>query len=204
MITMSFRSVALSAALLASAAVLPACASANAHTHTQQPAAVAAAPVAATITEQDVIAAQNAWGQALVQIATTYDTQGLEAARTLAGQVIDSAYGYNLGPVLFKPTLTIAPQTFRTTREGALAYFVGNDPAFPNDTGFALKGWRSYEIINAAIFIEGDVAISMGNVRLTDSAGNVTVVDKTWGWTRDANGQMRIVLHHSSLPHQAS
>ena len=40
-------------------------------------------------------------------------------------------YGYQFGPVLFKPTLTAAPQTFRTTRDGALAYFVGGDPNYP-------------------------------------------------------------------------
>lgn len=154
------------------------------------------------ITQEEVIAAQNAWGDALVGIATEYDTNGLDAARRAAEAAIDSAYGYDLGPVLFKPTLTVAPQTFRTTREGALAYFVGNDPEFARDTGFALRGWRSYQIENAAIYIHGDVAITMGNVRLTDRDGNVTVVDKTWGFQRDENGRLRIVLHHSSLPHQ--
>ncbi len=158
----------------------------------------------APITQDQVVAAQNAWGAALVQISTTYDSAGLEAATKTAEAVIDSAYGYSLGPVLFKPTLTVAPQTFRVTREGALAYFVGGNRKFANDTGFALKHWRSYQIENAALFMDGDVAISMGNVRLTDRDGNVTVVDKTWGWKRDIDGKLRIVLHHSSLPYQPS
>lgn len=55
-----------------------------------------------------------------------------------ASAVLDAAYGYNIGPVLFKPTLTVVPQTFRPTKEGALAYFVGSDKDFPNDSGFAL------------------------------------------------------------------
>merc|ERR1711992_523340 len=93
------------------------------------------------ISEQESLAAQRAWGDALVSISTTYDSQGLAAAKALAEEVIDSAYGYNYGPVLFKPTLTTGSQTFRTTRAGALAYFVGGDKAFPNDKGFALKGW---------------------------------------------------------------
>jgi hypothetical protein len=71
----------------------------------------------------------------------------------------------------------------------------------PKDTGFALKHWRKYEIQNAALFMDGDVAISMGNVRITDRDGNVTVVDKTWGWKRGTDGNLRIVLHHSSLPY---
>ena len=104
------------------------------------------------------------------------------------GQVLDSAYAYDMGPVLFKPTLTVAPQTFRTSRDGALAYFVGGDKAFPNDSGFALKGWRKCEAKNAGIVITGNSAISMGNVSMWDTKGNMTMVDKTWGWTRGATG----------------
>ena len=112
----------------------------------------AAAPVVITaatyapITVTEVEAAQKAWGDALVAISTEYDTKGLPAAKRLAEQVLDTAYAYNLGPVLFKPTLTMAPQTFRTTRDGALAYFVGGNTAYPNDGGFALKHWRRYQI----------------------------------------------------------
>lgn len=158
----------------------------------------------ATITRDEVIAAQKAWGEALVKISTTYETSGNEAARKTAKSVIDSAYGYEMGPVLFKPTLAAPPTTFRTTADGALAYFVGGDQRYPGDSGFALKNWRSYQIENAAIFIDGDVAMSMGNVSLTDRDGKVTTVDKTWGYKRDAQGNLRIVLHHSSLPYAAN
>lgn len=152
------------------------------------------------ITESEVLAAQKAWGEALVSISTTYERQGHSAAKQLAEKVIDSAYGYKYGPVLFKPTLTVAPQTFRTTRDGALAYFVGGDPAFPKDTGFALKGWRNVEIKNAAIYIAGDVATTMGNVMITDKTGKVTTVDKTWKFRKTDDGRLVIVVHHSSLP----
>lgn len=161
------------------------------------------AAAAAPITVEEVIAAQNAWGNALVAIATEYDRNGQPAARALAEQVIDSAYGYNLGPVAFKPTLANGPTTFRATRAGALSYFVGGDPEFPGDSGFALKGWRSFQIDNAVIVLNGASAISMGNVSVTDSNGVVTTVDKTWGYVRDREGRLRIVLHHSSLPYSA-
>ncbi len=153
------------------------------------------------ITEEEVLAAQRAWGDALVAISTTYETKGIEAARALAEEVIDKAYGYQFGAVLFKPTLTLHPQTFRTTRAGALAYFVGGDPAFPVDKGFALKGWRKVEIKNTGIFISGDTATTMGNVILTDKDGKVVTVDKTWQFLKDDNGNLRIILHHSSLPY---
>ncbi|MBD1211510.1 MAG: hypothetical protein H9534_01910, partial [Dolichospermum circinale Clear-D4] len=121
-----------------------------------------------SITESEVLAAQKAWGNALVNISTTYDQEGIAAARTLAEKVIDELYAYQWGLVLFKPTLTTGDQTFRTTHKGALSYFVGGDSSFPQDTGFALKGWRKVEIRNAGIFIDGNTATTMGNVDITD------------------------------------
>ncbi len=123
------------------------------------------------------------------------------AAQALAEKVIDSAYGYQMGAVLFKPTLTEVPQTFRTTREGALSYFVGGNPAYPKDTGFALKGWTKCEIANAAVFIAGDSANTIGNVMFTGKDGKVTTVDKSWAFVKDDAGKLRIVVHHSSLPY---
>lgn len=151
------------------------------------------------ITEAEVLAGQRAWCDALVAIAKTGETQGQAAAKALAEKVIDAAYGYQMGAVLFKPTLTVAPQTFRTTRAGALAYFVGGDSAFPKDTGFALKGWTKCEIANSAIFIAGDSATTMGNVSFTGKDGKITTVDKTWKFVKDDAGKLRIVVHHSSL-----
>jgi len=170
--------------------------------------AVSTGPAAAqtvvnqAITEREVVAAQRAWCDALVSISTTHATQGQPAAKALAERVIDAAYGYQMGAVLFKPTLTVAPQTFRTTRAGALAYFVGGDSAFPNDKGFALSGWTKCEATNSAIFIAGTSASTMGNVAITGPNGAVTTVDKTWTFVKDSAGQLRIVVHHSSLPYR--
>jgi hypothetical protein len=165
------------------------------------PANRKAVVVNTNVTEAEVLAAQKAWGDALVAISTTHEQKGQAAAKALAEKVIDEAYGYQMGVVLFKPTLTVAPQTFRTTRAGALAYFVGGDAAFPKDTGFALNGWKKVEIQNAGIFIDGDVATTMGNVMITGKDGKVTTVDKTWKFIKDSNGKLRIVVHHSSLPY---
>lgn len=153
------------------------------------------------VTESEVLAAQKAWCGALVDISNAHASQGQAAAKALAEKVIDAAYGYQLGAVLFKPTLTVAPQTFRTTRAGALAYFVGGDKAFPKDTGFALKGWTKCDVANSAIFIAGDSATTMGNVHITGKDGKVTTVDKTWKFVKDDAGKLRIVVHHSSLPY---
>lgn len=151
------------------------------------------------VSEREVLQAQDGWCKALLAIGAAHATQGQASAKVLAEQVIDSAYGYGSGAVLFKPTLTTNPQTFRVTKAGALAYFVGGDAAYPNDTGFALKGWRQCRAENSAIYLTGNTALSMGKVHFTGADGKVTSVDKTWGYVKDASGALRIVLHHSSL-----
>jgi len=147
-------------------------------------------------------AARDAWGIGLVAIARAFEADGIDGARAVASRVLDEAYGYNLGPVLFKPTMASGEQTFRTTKRGALSYFVGHDPEYPLDGGFGLKGWRDVRSETAASCIEGDVAMWMGQVAMTGKDGQITTVDKSFGYKKGADGVLRIVLHHSSLPYQ--
>jgi hypothetical protein len=154
------------------------------------------------ISQAQVMQAQQAWCDALLSISRAYRSGGFSQARATAEKVLDQAYGYGYGPVAFKPTLTSGAQTFRPTKQGALAYFVGGDPAYPNDKGFAIKPWDKCSLRTQVIQLHGIVAITMGNVDLTDSSGKVTTVDKTWAFLREPDGETRIVLHHSSLPYQ--
>ena len=154
------------------------------------------------ITEQEISDSRRSWGEALVAISQAYEDGGIEAATEVANSALDAVYGYARGDVLFKPTLASGDQTFRTTREGALAYFVGHDSNYPLDSGFGIKGWRTVEFQTAAHFIDGDVGMWMGSVTFTDRKGNALQVDKSWGYKKDEQGVLRIVLHHSSLPHQ--
>ncbi len=151
------------------------------------------------ITVADLEGAQRAWCDALVAISKTHREGG--DAKALAGKIIDAAYNYAYGPVLFKPTLTYGEQTFRVTRDGALAYFVGGNPAFPEDQGFALKPWVGARPINAATYIEDSLGITMGHVVFTDASGKETKVEKTWVFRRGDDGKLRIVLHKSTIPY---
>ena len=150
------------------------------------------------LTEADIVAAQDAWVSGMLDVARTAETRGADAARARAARLIDRLYAYDLGPVLFKPTLAGGTQSFRTTRAGALSYFAGGDAAFPDDTGFTLKPWREIRIRNVGMQIRGDTALVMSRVILTDRNGQMTEVDKSWGYRRGPEG-VRIVLHHSSL-----
>jgi len=154
-----------------------------------------------TITFYEIREAQRAWGDGLVSIATAY-ARGYGFIAT-AMNVIDTLYGYEYNHVLFKPTLTEAPNTFRFNWDGAASYFIGqylDKPAFRADTGFALNPWVSVTFDEGRYIVHGNMAIWMGNVHLTDVDGNVTTVDKTFGYFRGSNGNLRINLHHSSLP----
>ncbi len=156
----------------------------------------------APITEQQVNAAQQAWCDGLVSVAHTHAKGG--DAKAVAAKMIDDLYDYADGKVFFKPTLAFGPRTFRPTREGALSYFVGGNPSFPEDTGFALKGWTKARYDNNAadngIQIHGDLAITMGNVYITGADGKEVMVDKTFVFRRCKDGNLRLCVHKSALP----
>ena len=154
------------------------------------------------ISESAISTARRSWGDSLIALSKKYDENGIDAARSLAEKILEASYGYDLGPVLFKPTLSGGEQTFRITKKGALSYFVGHDPDFPDDAGFGIKGWCKVESKTAASFIEGDVGMWMGNFFFTNRDNEITTVDKTFGYKKGVDGTLRIILHHSSLPYQ--
>ena len=158
--------------------------------------------VAMSISEKDLFDARAAWGNGLIEISETFENKGIQMATSIASDMIDNLYGFNFGEVLFKPTLSGGSQTFRTTKEGALSYFVGHNPAYPNDSGFGIKFWREINSDTAATFIDDTVAMWMGWVTFIDKDGQVTKVDKSWGYKLDDVGNLRITLHHSSLPYE--
>lgn len=176
------------------AVLLAACASQPTPMNRVTPVAVA------SIERAEIEAAQRSWCDALLSIAAENSRGG--DAKAAAEAVLAKAYNYDRGTVLFKPTLTHGEQTFRMDKRGALAYFVGGDSAYPDDQGFARKPWTSCRPEIASIAANGSGAIAMGNVYLSDKDGKQVKVDKTFGYVRDEGGQLRIMLHHSSLAYQ--
>jgi hypothetical protein len=169
------------------------------------PAVAATAPaLTAQITPEEVNAAQQAWCDALVAIGKTHEEGG--DAKALASRVLSEAYDYDHGSVFFKPTLAYGENTFRSTKQGALAYFVGGDEAFPEDKGFALKPWVKARYDNlgdgdSGIQIHGNIAITMGNVWVTAKDGTEVMVDKTFVFKKGEDGKLRLIVHKSALPY---
>lgn len=154
---------------------------------------------AVVISEKDVLDIQKTWGEGIVNIGKIFSANG--DYKSAAEKHIDELYGYNLGPVLFKPTLASEIQ-FRTTREGALSYFIGHNPDFPEDHGFAIRPWSSVRWESIGIKIIGDMSVAMGNYFFTPAAGGEEVkVEYTFAYTRDNEGKLRIIMHGSHLPY---
>ncbi|NOZ85053.1 MAG: hypothetical protein GXP49_02080 [Deltaproteobacteria bacterium] len=150
------------------------------------------------ITKREIENAQTEWGKAICEIGRKY-TDGLDY-RIVAENMIDSLYAFEIGPVLFKPT-NASNRQFRTSRKSALSYFISGDNDYPEDKGFGLQPWIKVRFENVATFIHGNYAVAMGNYFFTNENGRETKVEFTFGYLKDKDGNLRINLHHSSLPY---
>lgn len=150
----------------------------------------------APITKQDVLNAQKAWGDGIVEIGEVFSAKGDYKAR--AAQHIKDLYAYDQSEVLFKPTLA-SEDKFRETFEQALSYFVGG--VVSEDKGFAIKPWSKVRFGDQQIITDSDSAIAMGAYYFTPvGSDQETKVEYTFGYIRDDKGDVRINVHHSSLP----
>ncbi len=153
------------------------------------------------ITAAEVQAAQQAWGEGIVAIGQVFTDGGDYTAR--AQEHIATHYAYGDASVLFKPTLAAEDQ-FRGDADEALSYFVGTEGT--EDGGFAIAPYTNVRWENEGTVIDedGDMAMAMGNYFFTGTDGNETKVEYSFGYIKDANGDLKIALHHSSLPYSAN
>ena len=152
-----------------------------------------------SITEQEVLDAQLVWGKGIVHIGQVYTDKGdyVEAAR----KHIEELYGYNMGKVLFKPTMA-AEKQFRVSQEGALSYFIGHNENYSEDHGFAIKPWSNVRFENLGTKINGNMAICMGNYYFTPLGSDEEIkVEYTLGYSKDDEGKLKIILHGSHFPY---
>jgi len=166
--------------------------------------------VLAPVTQAEVVAAQKLWADSIASISKVYlDGDDFVGA---AGEAAGKLYGYGHCDVLFKPTKATA-HPFRPTGGDAMSYFVGaeamqNDDFKGEDAGFAInggRGWKSVVFRNHQIQSYGEIALAMGDYVFTDAtSGDEVRVEYTFGYKRCDDGQVRICLHHSSVPYTAA
>jgi hypothetical protein len=168
------------------------------HTTQNQPATITQTEMA-SITENEVLEAQQAWSDGIVNIGKVYLNNGDHMAA--ATEHINNFYNYQEGTVLFKPTM-VSQKQFRTNFQGALSYFVGGDENYPEDHGFAIKPWRAVRWENIGTKIIGNMAVAMGDYYFTPVHGEAEVkVEYSFAYTKDKAGKLKIILHDSHLPY---
>jgi len=150
------------------------------------------------ITTQEVENAQKTWGDGVVKIGNLMDSR--KECESYTEAFVGKQYDFQNKEVLFKPTKTSEKQ-FRVTKSGAVCYFIGGNDDFSEDNGFALQPWTKVRFENAALILEENRALAMGNYFFTDTNGDETKVEYTFGYVKTADGDLRIDVHHSSLPY---
>ena len=145
-----------------------------------------------------VTATQQKWGNLVIEIGNAYKKN--ESLENLTSDLLHNIYAFNHCEVLFKPTLAKNNQ-FRTTKDEFLSYFLGQNKVCDEDSGFAIKGWKSIEFENFKIIEQNNQLLAMGNYYFKDNEDKVLKVEYTFGFIKVSNEELKINLHHSSLPY---
>jgi hypothetical protein len=194
----------------------------------------AVTPVDPCITEAEMEGTIDAFAVTVTNVTAAYyatETEpfgelgfGCQGAYNVAFPNIGAAYAYDLGPVLFKPTLASVPYTQRNTLAGALSYFIGTDcmtevaentQVFPdgnengeifNEIGFGMnirdKGWTNAKMYNFEYLTGGpycESALAIGQIcwdKIVPREGldPFSCVDKTFSFRKGTGGQFPAVI----------
>ena len=142
---------------------------------------------------------QIKWANGIVELGKTKGD--IITSKKLATDFINSLYDFKNGNVQFKPTKASEFQ-FRNDFDSALSYFIGSNPSFAEDSGFALNPWVDVKFKNDSINVFDNFGLAMGNYFFTDLKGEKTKVEYSFVYRREGES-LKIILHHSSLPYSS-
>lgn len=142
---------------------------------------------------------QIKWANGIVELGKTKGD--IVNSKKLATDFINSLYDFKNGTVQFKPTKASEFQ-FRNDFDSALSYFIGSNPSFAEDAGFALNPWVDVEFKNDSVNVFDNLGLAMGNYFFTDLEGEKTKVEYSFVY-RSEGESLKIILHHSSLPYSS-
>jgi hypothetical protein len=174
--------------------------SCNQTSQSKQNETAAHSEIIVSITDQEVLDIQKAWGDGVIKIGEVYLAKG--DYKKVALDHIHKFYNYDNGSVLFKPTLASEIQ-FRTNVEGALSYFIGGNENYPEDYGFAIATpWSAVRWESFGTKTTGNHAIAMGNYYFTPVDGGAVVkAEYSFAYIKNDDGSIEIILHGSHLPY---
>ncbi|MBL6872506.1 MAG: hypothetical protein ISR00_00980 [Flavobacteriales bacterium] len=134
--------------------------------------------------KEDILQAQNEWGKGVVQIGKN---------KLEAKEFVSKMYA---NEILMKPTMA-KEQAFRTNHPDIISYFISGH--ISEDNGFALKPWTKVRFENEGIIFKNQQAFAVGHYYFTDRNSDETKVEYSFGYIIE-DGEIKINLHHSSLP----
>ena len=147
--------------------------------------------------EKNVKNAQNNWASFILKISNAFHKK--EDYINVANDLLDNLYSFNNGKIMFKPTMP-GIKTFRYSRKDVLSYFIGGNSAPPHDQGFAIKPWKKITFSNSNIIKRDNIILTMGMYTFEDLNNTILEVEYTFIYELDNNNQLKIILHHSSVP----
>ena len=141
---------------------------------------------------------QKKWADIVLEIGKAYKQKiNLD---NLIFELLNNVYAFNQGEVIFKPTLAKHNQ-FRSTKDEFISYFLGQNKVCEEDSGSAIKSWESIKFENYKIIEYNNYLLSMGNYYFEDDQKKLLKVEYTFGFIKISESDLRINLHHSSLPY---
>ena len=141
---------------------------------------------------------QNRWADLILKIGKEYKKNS--NLQNLVDELLHEIYSFNHCDVLFKPTMAVSQQ-FRSSKNEFISYFLGQNNVCKEDKGFAIKNWKSIKFENYKIVDLDKYVISMGNYFFEDENNKSLKVEFTFGFIKINNNELKINLHHSSLPY---
>ena len=141
---------------------------------------------------------QNRWADLILKIGKEYKKNS--NLQYLVDELLSEIYSFNHCDVLFKPTMAVSQQ-FRSSKNEFISYFLGQNNVCKEDKGFAIKNWKSIKFENYKIVDLDKYVISMGNYFFEDENNKSLKVEFTFGFIKINNNELKINLHHSSLPY---
>jgi len=150
------------------------------------------------IKNEEVLKIQKSWADNIILLGSLKDKRS--ECEHQATKFIELHYAYEFTNVLFKPTKA-KEHPFRFTKDATLSYFIGGNNDYPEDLGFALTPWKSIHFDNKKIIYEQERATSMGHYYFTDFTNTEIKAEVTFGYIRSGEGNLKINLHHSSIPY---
>lgn len=156
--------------------------------------------------------AQEAWAKGVVAIGEVFDDK--EKYTKKADVMLDELYDFDYqGFMLFKPTIAVKVPV-RVSKAQTLSYFIGGPwdtkeggPGIDRNPGFALEPYEKVVFSQDFFFMtlaSGELLV-MGQCTFKSKSDELnawteTTADYTFGYRLADDGQLRIFLHHSSVP----